>query len=256
MIAGDHDDADARLVAALDRIGDLRPRRIEHGHEAEQHEVPLGVLAAAGEVAVGLALGHGENPQAVVGVCIDQPLESTPLGRVQRFRPAVSVDGSVATRQDRFRRALGVDPSSVVRCVDRRHELERGIEVELGPPPSLAGVVVDVGTQAPGGGEQRKLRGIAARVPVAPETRVVARGDRDRKRPKRRRPLAGCLVDRPLEVELARRRPDPSHPHPVLGQSARLVGAHDVGRAERLDRAEPLDDRALANEPAHPHGQS
>ena len=58
-----------------------------------------------------------------------------------------------------------------------------------------------------------------------------------------------------LEVELPERRPDPDRPHPVLGQRARLVGADDVGGAERLDRAQPLDERAAAGEHRHADGE-
>ncbi len=45
VIAGDDDDPDAGRVAARDRVGHLRPRRVDHRDQAEQDEVALGVLA-------------------------------------------------------------------------------------------------------------------------------------------------------------------------------------------------------------------
>ena len=58
-----------------------------------------------------------------------------------------------------------------------------------------------------------------------------------------------------LEVELSERRPELDRPHPVLRQRAGLVGADDVGRAERLDRAQPLDEGAAARQHRHPDGE-
>ena len=43
--------------------------------------------------------------------------------------------------------------------------------------------------------------------------------------------------------------------HPVLGQRPGLVGADHGRRAERLDRAKPLDERAAAGEPPHADGE-
>ena len=43
--------------------------------------------------------------------------------------------------------------------------------------------------------------------------------------------------------------------HAVLGERPRLVGADHVGRAEGLDRAQPLDDRAASHQNPRPEGQ-
>ena len=41
VVAADHQDPDARLVTARNRIGDGGSGRIEHRHEPEQAELPL-----------------------------------------------------------------------------------------------------------------------------------------------------------------------------------------------------------------------
>ena len=65
-----------------------------------------------------------------------------------------------------------------------------------------------------------------------------------------------CLrVDISLEVELAEWCPEAHRAHAVLGQRPRLVGADDVGRAEGLDRAQPLDDRTTPGELSYADGE-
>ena len=69
VVAGDDVDADAGPVRALDRGGDLGPRRVEHGGQPEQAQVPLCVFALTGERARPAGSGAAARAQARAGRC-------------------------------------------------------------------------------------------------------------------------------------------------------------------------------------------
>ena len=71
-VAGDHEDADAGVPAAGDRVGDLRSWRVEHADEPEQLEVLLDGIGVVARVGRQDAAGEGEDAQGVVlhrGLC-------------------------------------------------------------------------------------------------------------------------------------------------------------------------------------------
>ena len=202
------------------------------------------------------ALGDGEHAQALARRSSSTRRPSSralagPSGRSLSVAP----DHRRAARQQRLRRALGVDPQPAVALVDRRHELEHRIEVEV--PQALARSrcgEVHGRAQVAGGGEHRQLGRIAGRVAARRRrVRVVARGHRVPSRPARtarsssgREPSPAASMSSvcgavQIDGDL----------HPVLGQRAGLVGADHARRAERLDRAQALDHRAAAHQLAH-----
>ena len=63
VIAGDHQHPDARAAAELDGLGHLRPGRVHHSDEAQEDEVPLGVLHGEAAGVCQLPLGHGQHPK-------------------------------------------------------------------------------------------------------------------------------------------------------------------------------------------------
>ena len=52
MVAGDHGDVDAGVVALLDRLRDLGARRVDEPHDADEGQVALELLALVGLVGV------------------------------------------------------------------------------------------------------------------------------------------------------------------------------------------------------------
>ena len=96
---------------------------------------------------------------------------------------------------------------------------------------------------------------LAARLPgpLGRELRGAARRDRAR----RGAPSTGSAPTAAATSPSLSRSSSPSgvqirdRAHPVLGQRPGLVGADDRRRAERLDRAQPLDERAAAREARH-----
>ena len=158
-----------------------------------------------------------------------------------------------------LRRTLGVDgQAAVLALVDRRHQTQRRVEPEQPPPLVLAARNGDVDAELAHRFEHPHLGRFAARLsrPLRRELGARAGGggtaeeaeDRIGRDRRRGRSVA-------LEVDLAERRPDARRAHPVLGQGAGLVGADHGRRAERLDRREPLDERALSGELGHPDGE-
>ncbi len=66
--------------------------------------------------------------------------------------------------------------------------------------------------------------------------------------------IAGKLLHAGL-LDFAGLDPQPPHGHPVLGERAGLVGQDHCGRAQRLDRGEPLQKCILAGHAPHPAGK-
>ena len=120
-------------MAARDGVRDLGPRRIEHRDEPEQAEPALGLLAALWRRRIDgePAARDAEHAQAAARVARDATLDLLALRRAQGSLLAVPADDRRAERQERLGRALGVHPQASVALVDRRHELEHRVEVEL-----------------------------------------------------------------------------------------------------------------------------
>ena len=253
VVAGDDDDADAGLVASGDGGGDLCAGRVGHRDQAEEAEAAFCLLADLryGRGRLQPALGDGEDAQPLPGVAFGQLQELRAFCRAERALLSVAPDHRRAARQQRLRRALGVDPPVAVAVVDRGHELEHRIEVEVPQALAVACGGVHGHAQVACGDEHRQLGRIAGRVAARRRrVRVVARRHRVPEPAKDGCALlvgAGAFGGR-VDVERLRRRPDRGDLHPVLGQGAGLVGADHVRRAERLDRAQALDHRAAAHQ--------
>ena len=257
MVSGDDEDADARGVAAGDRAGHLRARRVEHRDQAGEAELALGVVAQVRKGGPGgqRTLGEGQDPQALGGAAVDLLADPSSLAVVELRFGTVRPEQGRAAGQQRLRRALGVYDQPVALSVDRRHQLAIRVEVEL---PAAAGLALghpDRGAELSCGAQDGDLGGVSAGFSARLDARVVAgRGNSAHSSQRRIVPALdlGSLIP---ELHRPCRRPDQGRLHPVLGQSAGLVGADHVGRAERLHRAEPLDDGAAAGQGADGDGQ-
>ncbi len=138
--------------------------------------------------------------------------------------------------------------------VEGRHELVLGVEGHLADAREDAPRLVDVHAALLGEDDERRLGRVADDLAVA-HRRVVRQGHRQEVRLEGRVAVAGDAEDLALRrVALALdvvATPDDdqlARGHLVEGQRPRLVGANRGRRTERLDGAQPLDDRALRRE--------
>ena len=116
----------------------------------------------------------------------------------------------------------------------------------------VAAVRVDVGPEHTSCLQQRDLGRITCHVAVGLEPRVVAgRRCLGKRRQRWRARAGGWLRSLCLDARCAVRGPRCDRAHPVLGQRPSLVGTDHIGRPERLDGAQALDQSATAREHAH-----
>jgi hypothetical protein len=118
VVASDDDDADAGAVAIIDRAGDLRPGRIDHGDEAEKAQTALGRLASFGGGSQP-PVGDRKHAQAAGRVALDRSVHALELGVAQ----------SAATPQHLLGRALRVEHEPGRHPVNRGHHPQGGVEV-------------------------------------------------------------------------------------------------------------------------------
>ena len=137
VVAGDYDDPDPGGLTAGHRVGHLGPGRVHHRGQAEEAQVPFGVLAVPGRRAAQVTGGKGQHPEPAGGVGVDHAGEFAAGPRVQGPDRAAGVLDGGAARQDRLRGALGVHAQHAAAAVDGGHELERRVEMELGGPGRL-----------------------------------------------------------------------------------------------------------------------
>ena len=128
VVAGDHGDADAAVVALLHRLDGLLARRIEQADQAEQDQVlrQIGRAQAAGRETGILEPGQRQHALALGRELVRDPLE---VLAVERRRRAGRRLLAVAVAEDDLGRALDEqDLPAVGRAVQRRHELVLGLE--------------------------------------------------------------------------------------------------------------------------------
>ena len=248
------------VVAARDRVGDLGPRRVVHRDQAEEAELALGVARAGGQRAFGEAAPAREREHAQPLPASARPprrsrARSSARAAAPRRRPSMRVQQRAAP--PRARPWCGRTVARR-RGVERRHQLAAAGRSGTGGGAARSRAVgVDVGAERRARAQQRDLGRVAASAPSASSrSGVVAR--RDRRPPSReaQRSRSARLGARRVELDLASAAVQTATgSHPVLGQRAGLVGADHVGRAERLHRAQPLDERAAARERAHGDGE-
>ena len=98
-------------MAAGDRVCDSGPRRVEHRHEPDEPQLPLGRVARRR-----LARGRqrpsreGEHALSLAGVVGDAAGDLLAARWLQRDLPAVAIENRGAGRQHGLWRALGVQP--------------------------------------------------------------------------------------------------------------------------------------------------
>jgi hypothetical protein len=117
--------ATAAVTSARGRVG--------HRDQAEEAEASFCFLAVLryGLGRLEPALGDGVDAQPLPGVVVVQPQDLSALCPAERALLSVALDHRRAARQQRLRRSLRVDPPVAVAVVDRGHELEHRIEVEV-----------------------------------------------------------------------------------------------------------------------------
>ena len=217
--------------SARRRPGTVGAGRVVQRHEAEEAEVPLGLLAA---------LRRGRPRRGAPGR--RSPARAAPLAPSRRPRRATARAiglGSAARAvlaedpgravEERLGGALGADPQAAVAL--RRPSSSSEASGRSGTPP---------GGRPPAGprpGRRRARRRPRARRPRS-DHRCAARAPDGSAVPCSRPPPGarggrgrGPRVGPRRPGPRFRRRPDRHRAHPVLGEGARLVGADDGGRA-------------------------
>ena len=158
MVAGDEDRGDAGGPARGDGGGRGGARRVEDRDEAEQPKVSFVVAGVVGN-GVAVRLGHGEDPESVVGERV---------GAIRGLAQHVRVIGEDRRVQQRLRaRPLQmIWYAAAGQQVRGAHPFAVAVERRL----ALAGQClvdrVDVDAELAAGGQQRGLGGIADGQPV------------------------------------------------------------------------------------------
>ena len=254
MVARDHDDAHARLVAGLDRLDDLFAGRVDHARDADKGHVVLYVGSFVFGHGGPLAHGKAEDAQGAFAHAVAQRqyLFAVGVGHVAHAlrRPVFGAQG-----QHLVHRALGIGDVLAAHVVDDGHALAVGIEglfeqalvrffVLLAVDAELFGKV-DEG--AFGGvaedmfGVIGILFGVAAQGAAVQEVAVHPFAVLLRQRFGGRRFAA-------LEVVADG---DGGDGHFIEGEGTRLVAADDGGGAERFYRGQRLDQGVLLRHPLY-----
>jgi len=189
----------------------------------------------------------GQRDRARGRVMVRRPLHDhagSALGQEHRPAPRHDVEGRhhASGRIERDLAAAGPGARQLGRIepgLDRRHQQGRLGRIPVQMKPVGRGPEAGVIAQGRRGQQQREMaigegdHDAAGRVHEAPRGRTAAAVHRD-----------------PTAAESERRRR-----HLVLGHGAGLVRADHGGRAERLHRGQPPDQRAAARESPEPGGE-
>ena len=89
IVAGDHDDADTRCVAGVDRGRNFGPHRIGERHQPKKNQLRLDVRRRVGRALQfgAVAISEGENAQAAIGHVVILFKNSFPIRVRQRHAP-------------------------------------------------------------------------------------------------------------------------------------------------------------------------
>ena len=220
VVAGDHHRADACGAALGHGVLHLRPHGVDHTGKADEAQLLLQRLRRQilGQTVVP-PFRRRQHPQRLVGHgLVVRQNGGTLFLRHGQHRAALRIVGAAA--QHLVRRTLGVLDEAAVRAVDSGHHLPAGVKGRFGAA-GLPGLQLGLGTAADRGKiHQRRLGRLALGAAVLQNGVVAQRhgGGQQRQRP------------RVLH-----------HRHFVLGQGTGLVGADDLGAAQRLHCGEPPD---------------
>ncbi len=249
MVAGDHRDLDAGVVALLDGLRDFRARGIHQAHDADERQVALELLALVGLVSV--ELSHAEGERAV-------PRGGELL--VGRGEPGAQLlgHGNVLAAQARARAqrehdvgaALHVGDATAVDSVHGGHALALGVERHL----SHARGLEMSGREIVRSRDERGLGGVAHELALGGVVCVVAGGgDLEKELVVRLMRRCGARLDSPVRrhggcVGPHEQRADG---HAIQRERAGLVRTDERGRAECLDRVQATHERVVLRHPAY-----
>jgi hypothetical protein len=271
VVAGDHHHPDARDPRRLDRLFDLRPRRVDHPDHTEVGKPSLCRVAVDGAV-FHPPLGHREHPQRLGGHVLGQRQDGRPPRLVERHHPVLGeavgtereqhVDGALATHHQRVL-ALDALPGH------HGHALAGAVEGD-GQQLFAAlhrGVAVDVGLLAEH--QQRPLGGVAGELRGHPGAARQRGGVGDHRGqhglPRRvgeRGDLLARLAELPGQVDALAGHVERvavdhqrAHGHLVAGEGAGLVRADHRGAPEGLHRGELAHHRPALRHALHAQGE-
>ena len=259
VVAGDHLDLDAGLLAQANRVAGLGAGRIDDADQSDQSELLRPGQQVGGRVKLvcrDIAFGHRQHAHGLAGEIGILGLEVGADFVVERRR-AVRREIAGGARQQYIGRAFrkhAHPPAVMVKC---GHELVGGIERNFGDARALLGQTVRLQPALGGQRQQRSLGGVADQLAAA-DMAFVAQRDRHQQRQQIRlrqaifggnSALAGIALARggktPAAVE------QPARGHLVEGQRAGLVGADHRGRAQGFHRRQFFDDRAILRHAVH-----
>ena len=242
MVAGDHDDLDARRTTARNRLGHLGPRRVVEADQSRQHHPRLARRLPRFEPAI----GERQHAQPDVGHVLLGLDGTMPLALPERFFATIQFD-AVAQGDDRLRRALAVQPAFAALLDDDRHAPALVVERQFADDAH-----VRIGHDLRGKLDQRGFHRIAepfhlAFANAALEA-VTGRGIMQK-------PGHSRFVEQMRVVVQASVQIHEMHGHAILRQRAGLVAADHRRRAECLDRRQMADQRVTARHALRGHGQ-
>ena len=235
-VACDHDDSDTGGAAAAHRLGHLRPRRVEHAHEAQELEVALDLVGPVADACREHPAGEREHAKRLA-LHVGRRCRGLRLLRERERR----------AREDDLDGALHVCDAVSAGEVDGAHALPLGAERQLREAREPGGFLRMTEAALLGDDEERALGRIADDRPRAlrlGQPGVVAEDSGAQELAERRRvddapvdpEAAEGLIADPFDLDRPPRRPEADDGHLVLRERARLVGADDGRLAERLDR--------------------
>ncbi len=217
MVAGHHDDAQARCMTAIDRLMHIGTRRILKADQATQLQR---LLARIRDVRERLP-GQRQHTQATVGHVLVGAVEHRP-GRVVERPRLLALVPRLAQRQDDFRCALAPQKTAATdRTRDHRHAPPLGVE------GNLADALAEFGN-LPGKLPQRHFHRVTARLPTGKFQVVTEARDGAQPQVQAARP---AFRGKPVAAGNERL----AHRHAILRQRASLVRQDHRRAAQSLD---------------------
>ena len=225
VVAGDHDGADPRLAALLNGGLDLRTYRIDHAGQSQEAQVMLQIIGfKGGRTCIIGPLGRCQHTQGAVGHgLVGRQNLSTLLLRHRTDNTAVPIAG--AALQHHVGSALGELDAAAGSLVNGGHHLPAGVKGCL-PDPGHLRLQLRLGQAALGAPcHQRRLGRLAVDIAALGQSGIGAQGH-----------SGGSAVAVAAVIV--------HHGHLVLGQSAGLIRADDLGTAQRLHGGQAADNGA------------
>ena len=271
MVAGDHLDLDAGLLAQLDRVARFRARRVDEADESGQAELPRprhrigsGIEVAQRDVSV----CNGQHAHGLAGETGVLGLECG-AGRLVQRRIAGCAQKVAGTRQQHIGRALHVHAHPLTITVKSGHEfvcrVERNFSDSRAARCRAGGTnltfALTLATALGGQRQQCAFGRVTDQLAVADAAFIAQRGrDQQGLEIRQRQTVwradgAFAGVAFPGNDEVSTSIEQLARGHLVQREGAGLVGADHCGRAERFHRREFLHDRTVLRHAVHADGQ-